>query len=71
VTRVARAGPQRVAATVLRKIRPKLERTREGLGAPFRGSSSPERHGVPCHVDVMHHTVSDVIHTQCGHAAML
>jgi len=23
------------------------------------------------HVDVMHHTVSDVIHNHCGHAAML
>jgi len=60
-----------VDATLFRKIRPTLEGAREGLSACFR-SLQPAPGGVySSHVDVMQHTVSDVIHNQCGHTAML
>jgi len=61
-----------VDATLFRKIRPTLERAREGLGARFRGYFGLTRaRQLPSHVVVMQHTVSDVIHNQCGHTAML
>jgi hypothetical protein len=44
----------------------------KGLGARFRGYFGlPRTRQLPSHVVVMQHTVSDVIHNQCGHTAML
>jgi hypothetical protein len=37
----------------------------------FAVAAAPRGHEKPFHVDVMQHTVSDVIHNQCGYSAML
>jgi hypothetical protein len=53
------------------KSGPRLRVLTKTSGCLFEVRSGPERRASAFHVDVMHHTVSDVIHNQCGHAAML
>jgi len=60
-----------VDATVFRKIRPTLERARPGLAARFSVCGRLRARQLASYVVVMQHTVSDVIHNHCGHAAML
>ena len=56
--RSAKSGPR---SSVLEKTPARAF----AVAAALRG------HEKPFHVDVMQHTVSDVIHNQCGYSAML
>src|SRR5262245_33796656 len=61
----------RVNGPAFRKIRPTLQRAGRASGPPFDTSWRDQVNRLRSYVDVMHHTVSNVIHSQCCQAAML